>query len=894
MSDTSFGLWIKQRRRVLDLTQEDLAERVGYAVATIRKFEAGTRRPSRELAGQLAEALELGPPERSAFVRVARLDMPAPLAPSPAMAVQLPALPAPATPFVGRAAELEQLGRLLADPNCRLITLTGPGGVGKSRLALEAAARVAGEVSFVALAPVATAEALAQAIAGALNIALHGSGQLCNQLPEYLSERELLLVLDNMEHLLASPANESGAAVDLLAAILARAAGVKLLVTSRERLRLQGEWQCEISGLPVPTPEQIGQPENSAAVALFAQQARRSRSDFRPSRDDWLAIARICRLLEGLPLAIELAAAWVRAISCEEIAREIEQNLDFLAGAARDLPARHRSPRAIFDHSWNLLGEDERRVLRRLAIFRGGFTRAAAAAICGEPETHDREQNGIEASAASLSPAPHPFLPILASLIDKSLLTRDAGGRYHMHELIRQGAEERLKANPREYAATRDQHSVYYSAWLHDRQHALRSAGQAAAVAQIGDEIDNLRQAIAWATSHAHVSRLRQSMRALCWFYELRGWLREGDTLFEQLAAALRLASQASDAESAIALGQSLAGLGWFRFRQGQLGQALDLLRESVAILRAHDAPQPLAESLAFLGFVSFMAGHYPNARRYLQEGHAIGQAIDDSWIVLFCQSDLGKLAYQQGDHHEARRLLCEAIDAWRAIGDPRALMCTLTAYSALAIALGQYDEARQLIEQQVAAGDQHYDSWSRASALDQLGALAIAQGDYVLARDLLGQSLALFRAIGDGWHLALALNHMGCACFALGQLRQARRCFEEALELALTYQLRPAALEALEALAEIMAADGAANRALEVLSFVAGDPASSAEVRERARRRREAASASMPASLAEAAWQRGRAITLAAAITLARDPDWLKLSRGATRAHAASPEFIV
>src|SRR5262249_5555456 len=241
-----------------------------------------------------------------------------------------------------------------------------------------------------------------------------------------LRKRRLLLVLDNMEHRLAAQPFEEGAAVNLLAAILEQAPGVKLLVTSRERLRLHGEWQFEIAGLPIPALSQTGQPEDSATVQLFLQQARRARSDFAPSADDWPAIARICRMLDGLPLAIELAAAWVRALSCAEIAHEIEQNLEFLSGATRDLPARHRSPRAVFDHSWNLLGADERRALRRLAIFRGGFTRAAAEAVCVELRI-ENEELSIAAQQPLLN-SQFSILNLLSSLIDKSLLSRGSGG----------------------------------------------------------------------------------------------------------------------------------------------------------------------------------------------------------------------------------------------------------------------------------------------------------------------------------------------------------------------------------------------------------------------------------------------------------------------------------
>src|SRR5262249_18234931 len=375
-----------------------------------------------------------------------------------------------------------------------------------------------------------------------------------------------------------------------------------------------------------------------------------------------------------------------------------------------------------------------------------------------------------------------------------------------MEELIRQGAEERLKADPQDYNSTRDRHSAFYAAWVHEREHALRSADQAAAVTQIDDEIDNVRQAIGWAISYDRLDDLRRSMGALSWFYELRGWLREGATLFSQLTAALRRANPAGDAagtERAIALGQSLTGLGWFRFRQGKLDEAGELLGESVALLRPQNAPWPLADALAFSGFVAYIGGQYVQAHGLLEEGLALSQAIGDRWMLLFCQSNLGKVAYRLGDRQKAQQLLSETIDAWRTIGDARALACTVSAYSPVASALSPYDQALQLIREALAAGDRQYDNCSPPTAPQQRGPLARGRADHRQARDLLCKRAELFRETDDGWHLALALNHLGHVQFALGRPDQARRCFQEALDLALAYQIQPAALEALEALAE-------------------------------------------------------------------------------------------
>src|SRR5262249_45381113 len=280
-------------------------------------------------------------------------------------------LPLPPTPLIGRESELAELGALLENPAYRLITIVGPGGIGKTRLALASATdqidAFAHRVYFVPLAPLRSSEFLVPAIADALGLAFSGREDPRAQLLNYLRGKELLLVLDNFDHLLEG--------AELLVDILRRATAVSILVTSRERLNLQGEWVFDIAGLQVPAADQIDGVEGYSAVALFLQRAHKVHARFTFGAAEKRAVARICRLVEGMPLGIELAAAWVRALSCAEIAQEIEQSLGFLTTSLRDVPERHRSLLAVFDHSWRLLSADERGVFRKLSVFRGGFGR---------------------------------------------------------------------------------------------------------------------------------------------------------------------------------------------------------------------------------------------------------------------------------------------------------------------------------------------------------------------------------------------------------------------------------------------------------------------------------------------------------------------------------------
>jgi DNA-binding SARP family transcriptional activator/predicted ATPase len=416
-------------------------------------------------------------------------------------------LPPQPTAFVGRAAELAEIARYLNDPSDQLLTLVGSGGIGKTRLALQAAARcVEPEASYEArfangvfLIPLAGVAAGAQgeaepslmaAMADALHFDFQGPVHPQAQLLSYLRDKRMLLVLDNFEHLVAEARQ--------LGDILRLAPGIKLLVTSRARLNLREECLLEIIGLDYPTEAEAAAATQAgadpagdySAIALFVQQARRMRPGSSLSPDDWPAVVRICQLAEGVPLAIELAASWLRVLSCGEILAELELGLDFLTSSLQNVPERHRSLRAVFDHSWALLPVDEQALFRRLSVFRGGFQREAAAQV-------------VEAS-----------LPLLAGLADKSLVRRSAAGRYEVHELLRQYAEEQLRQAPGEFTQVHDQHCRYYAALLSQYGPQLQgTSGEIeAALAALSLERENVRAAWNWAVEQRKSVELNQFM----------------------------------------------------------------------------------------------------------------------------------------------------------------------------------------------------------------------------------------------------------------------------------------------------------------------------------------------------------------------------------------------
>jgi predicted ATPase/transcriptional regulator with XRE-family HTH domain len=673
----SFGRWLKQRRQGSGLTQDVLAEQVGCATHTIRKIEGGKRRPSYQMAERLAQALELAPEERKAFIHAARNIVEASpvgsATPSPAPAIAVRPLPMYPTPFMGREQELAELAQLLAKPVCRLITLVGPGGVGKTRLALEVVARCpdfADGVAFVPLASMRNADELVRALADVLGVVLYGHTDPVEQLLNYLRAKQLLLVLDNLEHLLDS--------IEVLTALLMQAPHITLLVTSRERLNLQSEWVVELAGLPVPDDDiQEGLPK-SAAVALFVERARRVQGNFTLTMDNARAVTQICRAVEGLPLGIELAATWVRLLSCEEIAAELGRNLAFLHTSMRDVPARHRSMQAVVEHSWTLLGEQEQQVLRKLAAFRGGFEREAAEQVAGAT------------------------LPILAALVDKSLLRREPNGRYQVHELLRQYAEEQLETAG-EADGLRTAHSAYYLDFLHHREADLKGRRQLAALHEIESDFENIRMAWNWALQQRNESAIDRALESLTLFFPVFNRYLEGVEL-------LRLARESLAPprhEPTLLWARVLARLAFLQMIS--LPSSDDIasdLQTSLAIAEKHGDRAEIAFSLLRFGsYHTIVTYDYATALTYLEESFDYYQSLDDryhSTVVLLwlgiCHSNATNLDI-------AYAYLRQALELARESGNLYSASLILACLSKTAISSGEYAVAEDYCQEALALG---------------------------------------------------------------------------------------------------------------------------------------------------------------------------------------------
>ncbi|MFN8446092.1 MAG: tetratricopeptide repeat protein [Caldilineaceae bacterium] len=775
--DVSFGNWIRRRRKMLDLTQDALADAVGCSVALIRKIEGDERRPSPQIAELLARVLQIPEGEQEKFIKIARsqlrserLETIAPIqatlpTPPPPPALDLPwlasppirtfNLPLPPTSMLGREGELQGLGRLLAQPNCRLLTVVGQGGMGKTRLALALAQQVtegamnklsfSDGVAFVPLAALTSAEYMVTAIASSLNFTFAGSTEVRRQLINLLREKQMLLVLDNLEHLLDG--------VDLLSEILEQCAGVKLLATSRERLSLQGEWVFDLQGLPVPPEDDMNLVAETSAVSLFVERAQRVQANFRLDADNQRAILRICRQVEGLPLGIELAAAWVHMLSCTEIAQEIEQNIDFLAVNRRDLPERHRSLRAVFDHSWKLLTEAEQRAMLRLAIFRGGCTREAAAQIADAP------------------------LPMLLALVAKSLVQRRENGRYELHELVRQYAAQRLEATA-QASETRNRSLVYFTKQMQQASSRLGRADHVATIAQFEAEADNVRAALHWALERQQTEAGMALALAMANFWDANGYWNEGRewlTKFLDAGYSLPLPLRAQALQSAGDLMVSHADLkraAQFYSESHQLWQTVGDHKGLAAILYRHalvaseesveeryfqqslalwrELNEPRDTAYVLLGLGRFASGHlqFDQALRYYEESLALFRSIDDQIGVAHVLRGIGVVAYRRGDYEEAQRVQVESLALYRTLNFKRGIAIALNDLGDVALRLGSYEGARQLYLEDLLLGVEMNSKWDIAWSFEGLAHVAYEQQQDRLATQLFAISQSLFEEI--------------------------------------------------------------------------------------------------------------------------------------------------
>jgi tetratricopeptide (TPR) repeat protein len=518
-----------------------------------------------------------------------------------------------------------------------------------------------------------------------------------------------------------------------------------------------------------------------------------------------------------MPLGIELAAAWVRTLSCEEIAQQIERGLDFLRVTTRDLPTRHRSMRAVFDHSWKLLPEEEKQVLARLSVFRGGFRRDAAGQIAG----------------AALS--------MLSALVTKSLVRRSGENRYDLHELVRQFAAEHLSKINGEPIETQNRHSKYYLTSFGLADQRMHSPAQREALAEWTAEMDNIRVAWNWGIAQNEFELIEETLRAFAMLYETRGWYREGLDMLDRAIDRLEVVYGPSPADRTgqATLGHLLTNRALLTLRLGQHAEAQGMLERSLEILRPLNDLRLLVEPITFLGVVMSLTGNYARALELVAEARDKALAVGDRVFAatsLSLHANFSRLTAQSGDQH-AR--LQAAVAEWRAVGDPRFIAYGLNFLGQSALALGRFDEARNALEESVELNISVGARWNLGHAFQGLGAVAQAQGEHRRAADLFLKAVDTFTELGGLFYIAQSLAQMGQSLFALGNDAEAERIWRESIHIAGKIRGMPVMLEALIGIASLRGKRGETAPALELLLIVLDHPGSDQEIKHRAEKLR-------------------------------------------------------
>lgn len=713
-------------------------------------------------------------------------------------------LPAQLTRFVGRVSELSEILDHLNEPHCRLLTVVGQGGIGKTRLSIEIVHHLVDQpasrpphqfpdgVFFVPLAPIPSADAIAPTIARVLGYQLNNSGTFEEQLIHHLRGRKLLLVLDNFEHVMDG--------VDFVADLLNATQHLKILVTSRERLQLPDESVYSIQGMTLPDTEDIGKIEDYDALVLFQQIAEKV--DWRFKITDALkpTVVRICQLVEGMPLAIELAAAWVRALSCETILQELERSFEILGDSLTHVPERHRSLRIVFEYSWNLLTETEREVFQRLSVFRGSFGREAAEQITGAS------------------------IPSLLSLIDQSLLQHSANERYQIHELLRQYAADKLAQNPQDVQEIGDRHCTYYANFLE------QFAGEFVvydydlpALKIIQTDLDNIYAMWDWAITHQRCDAIQRACETLYHYYRMWDAWGTGNAVFQKALDMVQSCNPSTEQQHLLAKILSMVSL--FTYFSGLRELTDTLAQQGLDLARQFGMIITEARCLTVLGINAFENGNYPEARKYLEDSIETYSGFEETYEVQFAYLRLGYVYHRYNE----------------------------------------YDLARENYRHVIATGKQRQVDGQMAWALGYLGGLETYLGNFEAGRQHCTRGLEIFERFGLPIGIFALSSILAESYTGLGQFDKARLYFHKAFVTHIKHgaQTNSLIMINLTRVAHLLASEGDITRSIELLSFILNNAGAWDGAKIRARQLSEELEAELPPVILESARELGKVLEL-------------------------------
>jgi DNA-binding SARP family transcriptional activator/predicted ATPase len=718
-------------------------------------------------------------------------------------------LPSDPTLFLGRQQALEEIHQHLLSADTRLLTIVGSGGIGKTRLSIRVARHIRQErpgrfldgIFFIPLAASQTAD-MPFRIAEAIGLSFQNAPSPRQQVLAHLQEKEMLLVLDNLEHLLDSGHDNAST---FLAEILNEAHDVTILATSRERLNLYEERLFAVSGLAVPTLDAL-HPEQYSAVALFLQRVGQLKHGFSPSTEELTAVINVCQLLEGVPLAVELAAGWALQHTCQMIAAETAASLDFLQTTYHNVPSRQRSLRAVFNHSWTLLTPELQTIFADLAIFPDTFEMEAAETITG-------------ATVADL-----------AALIDKSLLQQQANGRYHIHPLLQQFIAEKLQDTGE---IVRQGHTAYYLDFI-ERQ------GNGESVAErttIRAELPNIHAVWGQAVRHQDYTTLDRAIPTVHNFFSAQSWFQEGIDFF-QLALSLLTKTLVPDTIST-AQAQTLCELLGRKARMhihiGQFPEASAALAEAMPYLRHVDDADRRATIFSYLAMSHYYAGDYAQAINLAHESLRLSLQTDNLDGISFAYNFLGSCAKAHGEYEQASTYFEQAVKAYRHLEDGIGAGISLHNLGNLAQAMNDYEAAQAYYQGSTDLFKANDYKQGTSTALSNAGRLAFKQENYALARQLLSESLALKQDLNDERGMAVSLTGMAAVSIATGAYGEAQTQLRQALTLAQKCNDVKLLLEVLVETAALAIAEGREIEAAFLLAYVLAHNGTVQEIREQA-----------------------------------------------------------
>lgn len=758
--EISFGTWLRRQRRALDLSQQAFADQVGCAEVTLRRIEAGTLKPSKELANVLLQNLGIPESERLQWIAFARGSSAFPLSTAAPSRKPTTNFPIPLTTFIGRQREQVEVSQLLSKN--RLVTLTGTGGVGKTRLAIQVVTGVRSHfpdgVWFLDLAPLVNPILLPNTLATVIGLRESAELSFKDLLINYFQARSALVVFDNCEHLIESCAQ-------LVLSLLSACEDLSILATSREALRVAGEIPYRVPSLEIPRLDAESAMEtlkNIDSVQLFAERATAASSSFLINPHNAFAVAEICQRLDGIPLAIELAAARVNVLTVEQILMRLNERFRLLTGGFRSVVSRHQTLEAAVDWSYTLLSEKERTVFRRLAVFSGGWTLKAAEAIC--------IGNGIESAEV---------LDLLSGLVNKSLVfveTVQGHSRYRRLQMIREYALAMLKKSD-EMSMIRFRHLNFFAEMVFEAERNLKGPEEAFWYERLDSELDNLRTALTWFEGLEHVEIRLRFVAGLWRYWKNRGRSSEGRAYLQQILSGVPHGPSRQTA----AYARALTAAGALAYYQADFSYSEQSRREALSIYRVLADKVGIGDCLIGLGNAAISQGHYDQARAFYEEGLGIRQEMGDKWGIARLIGNLGLLAYFQMNYDRAHSLVQESLTLFRELQDYQGVANELSNLGDIARHQGKLSMARAFYEESVSNSRLMKDQWGMAYGILGIADVAFEQGDFSTAISHYKECLGMFQKEADYIGLPYVLESVARLLLTKKQLEYAAQIYSSA-----------------------------------------------------------------------------------------------------------------